>query len=130
MSSTQEHPESTVPINKAPNPKGDGKPFPTDTANAEFERLAWIYSWDMRIEEATRRPNRLLLRVMDIGTLDDIVKMEQAIGQKALISALANAEVGSLRPQSWTFWHYRLGLVSVGQDCTSQPIRYFDKRPG
>lgn len=89
----------------------------------EFERLAAAYSWDMRIDEAKRWPYRLMRRIMDIGTLDDIVSMEKSFGPDELIEALATAEAGALRPKSWTFWHYRLGLVPPGATCPPMPAR-------
>ena len=89
----------------------------------EFERLAAAYSWDMRIDEAKRWPHRLLRRVMDIGTLDDIVSMEAGFGRDELIRALTTAEAGALRPKSWSFWHYRLGLVPPGAACPPLPVR-------
>lgn len=89
----------------------------------EFERLAATYSWDMRIDEARHWPYRLIRRVMDVGTLDDIVSMEASFGRDELANALATAEAGALRPKSWTFWHYRLGLVQPGAACPSMPTR-------
>ena len=96
-----------------------------DIAVCEFRRLAQIYSWDMRLEEAIKWPERLLRRVMDIGTLQDIVSMENKIGRKPLVEALRNAEIGALRPKSWTFWHYRLGIVKIGEECPPYPVRKF-----
>ncbi len=102
-----------------------GKAFKADAANEEFRRLAQIYSWDMRLEEAMKWPERLLRRVMDIGTLEDIVLMEQAIGKKHLACALRNAPAGALRHKSWTFWHHRLNLVENDKQCPSPPVRHF-----
>lgn len=89
----------------------------------EFERLAHIYSWDMNLDEAKLFPYRLLRRVMDIGTLEDIVSMERLIGATELVRALETAEAGSFRPKSWTFWHYRLERVPAGATCPPIPIR-------
>lgn len=89
----------------------------------EFDRLARTYSWDMKLDEARRWPQRLLRRVMDVGTLDDIVSMEQRFGRDELGRALGTAEIGAFRPKSWTFWHYRLGLVPPGATCPPMPTR-------
>lgn len=102
-----------------------GRAFKADAANEEFRRLALIYSWDMRLEEAIKWPERLLRRVMDIGTLEDIVLMEQAIGRKHLARALGNAQAGALRHRSWTFWHHRLDLVEKDKQCPPPPVRRF-----
>lgn len=89
----------------------------------ELDRLARIYSWDMKPDEARRWPHRLLRRVMDVGTLDDIVLMERHIGREELKRALDTAEIGSLRPKSWTFWHYRLGQTDPDAPCPPMPTR-------
>ena len=106
--------------------KGGAKTAPMsadDERGREYKRLAAIYSWDMGIEEARRWPGRLLRRVMDIGTLDDILSMERWIGRETLSEVLTTAEVGALRPQSWTFWHYRLGMIPPGAPCPPMPAR-------
>lgn len=97
----------------------------TTEAKNELGRLAQKYSWDIRIEEAMEWPERLLRRVMDIGTLDDMISMEKAIGKETLKLALSSSEAGALRPQSWVFWHHRLGLVEANGRCPSYPIRRF-----
>lgn len=89
----------------------------------EFERLARIYSWDMRLSEAKNWPYRLLRRVMDIGTLEDIVSMERFFGHDVLREALKGTEAGGMRPKSWTFWHYRLGIVPPEAPCPPLPTR-------
>lgn len=87
----------------------------------ELVRLANIYSWDIPPEEAILFPHRLLLRVMDIGTLEDLIAMESRLSRDRLRSVLRSAAIGSLRPKSWTFWHYRLGLVEPGRECPPMP---------
>jgi hypothetical protein len=101
------------------------KSFDNGIDISEFERLAQIYSWDMKMEDAKRWPERLIRRVMDIGTLDDIVSMEGRIGRSTLVNALRTAEVGALRPKSWSFWHYRLDLIRPNEDCPPYPVRHF-----
>lgn len=92
---------------------------------AEFNRLARIYSWDEKLDVARTWPQRLLLRVMDIGMLEDILALERVFGHEILTKLLAAAEIGSLRPKSWTFWHYRLGLVAPGEPCPPMPSSQF-----
>lgn len=94
-----------------------------DARARELERLARRYSWDMTMEEVPRWPHRLLRRVMDMGTFEDILSMEHNIGRDELTRALLTAEAGELRPKSWTFWHYRLGLVAYDMSCPPLPTR-------
>lgn len=95
----------------------------SEAQRGEFERLVRIYSWDMTLDDSWRFPYRLLRRVMDIGTLEDITSMERTIGVGNLMRALTTAEAGSFRPRSWTFWHYRLGQVPESGVCPPMPTR-------
>ncbi len=56
-------------------------------------------------------------RFMDIGTFDDVQGLERALGMDCLAPVVRQAEIGWFRPQSWSYWHYRLGLV----DKTARP---------
>lgn len=98
-------------------------PFSSREGDHLFTRLARIYSWDMPEPEARNWPFRLIRRVMDLGTLEDIVAMEQVFGRGILVHAITTAEAGAMRPQSWAFWHYRLNLVQPGADCPPMPAR-------
>jgi hypothetical protein len=71
------------------------------------------YIWWKTPDEAVRFPRRVIAQVMDIGDYDDVLLLHAAIGDRALIDALAHAEVGQFSPRSWTYWHYRLGLAAV-----------------
>lgn len=96
---------------------------PTMDQRATFEQLAHSYSWDMPLPEAWNWPDRLIRRVMDIGTLEDIGSLERAFGRDRLVTALKSAEAGSLRPKSWNWWHLRLGLVAPGGPMPPMPVR-------
>lgn len=97
----------------------------TDAQLVEFDRLALRYSWDLPLPQARDRPDRLLRRVMDMGLLDDLIAMEQCFGRDRLRTALATAEAGALRPKSWAWWHYRLGIVEPHSAPPPLPARRF-----
>lgn len=97
----------------------------TDEQLVEFDRLALKYSWDLALPEARDRPARLLRRVMDMGLLEDIVAMERAFDGDSLRRALVTAEAGALRPKSWAWWHYRLGLTAIDAAPPPPPVRRF-----
>ncbi len=99
---------------------------PGSIANEEFRRLARIYSWDMRENEALKWPERLLRRVMDMGTLEDVVSMQEKIPNTALEHALVTSEAGGMRRNSWVFWHLRLGLINDTSECRPYPERRFE----
>ena len=87
--------------------------------------MAERYVWDKTETEALAFPERIVLRVMDLGTLEDVLTMEKAFGRDRLVAVLHSAEVGALRPRSWWFWHYRLGLPDADHDPPPIPVRTF-----
>jgi len=93
------------------------------STTSELARLAARYCWDMTPSQAAAYPDRVILRTMDLGTLQDIIALEQCFGHSGLAEVLARATAGALKPRSWAFWHYRLGLVPPGHAIPPQPAR-------
>jgi len=79
------------------------------------------YAWDVDLAEADALRTKVILRVMDFGTYEDILQLEETVAEQELIDALTNAPPGALRPRSWSFWHYRLGLVTDDQVPRQRP---------
>jgi len=87
-------------------------------------RWAETYLWWKPPEEVLRHePSRLVAQVMDMGTYEDLLALEGLLGRELLRAVLARAEAGWLRPRSWAFWHYRLGLVAPGEAPPAPPAR-------
>lgn len=61
---------------------------------------------------------------MDIGDHADVETLAALIGDEGLREIVRHAQPGQFRPRSWTYWHYRLGLSSVGQ-VPPLPARHF-----
>ena len=81
---------------------------------AELHRLAQKYCWDLTPADAKHFPEKVILRTMDFGVLDDIFALQDIIGAEGLRAVLRNAPPGALRPRSWLFWHHRLGDLIEG----------------
>jgi hypothetical protein len=81
------------------------------------KRYLW---WDERGGHARRR---VIVQVMDLGTFDDIVALLDEVGKEALVDTIANAKPGWFHPSSWSYWHYRLGLVLPGETVPAAPRR-------
>ena len=91
-----------------------------------LNRMARRYVWWMAPDEALREhPARLIAQVMDIGTFEDIVALEELLGRGILRDVIAHAQPGWLRPRSWNFWHYRLGITEPGDEPPPPPERRF-----
>ena len=60
------------------------------------------------------QPLRVAAQVMELGDWDDVVLLDAAVGEDFLREVVERAESGQLSERSWTYWHYRLGLATLG----------------
>ena len=95
----------------------------------ELRALAARCFWWQTPEEALAFPRRFIARVMDIGGFADFLLLESHYGAEAMRDALLHAEPGWLRPRSWYFWHYRLGLTPCGAEPPPMPVRKYEEQP-
>jgi len=78
--------------------------------------------WWFAPEEALKYPQRVIARIMDMGTFEDIHELVGIVGEEALRQTLENAEAGQFRPRSWSYWQYLLnGLAD--DTLPSMPVR-------
>lgn len=96
-----------------------------DTEEAFLAAVAKRYVWDAMAAEALSYPGRTIGRVMDLGALEDVLQLQPVLDRDRLVSCLRLAPAGALRPRSWWFWNYRLGLTSAEQDPPPMSIRNF-----
>ena len=73
------------------------------------------YIWWKTPEEAITMPQRVIAQVMNVGDYADVQSLVSQVGDDALREVLSHAEAGQFNERSWAYWHYRLGLSSVGQ---------------
>ncbi len=97
----------------------------TPATSALLREFAAKYIWWKTPTEAMACPRRVMAQVMDIGTLDDNVRLLDAAGGELLAAVLANASPGWFSPRSWAFWHCKLGL-SDAHHIPPMPRRRFD----
>jgi hypothetical protein len=81
--------------------------------------LAKRYTWWLEPEIALDYPQRVIARIMDIGTFEDIHELMGIVGEDSLRAALESAEAGQFRPRSWSYWHYLLNGLA---DDTLPPL--------
>lgn len=84
------------------------------TADSLLRRMARKYVWWLSPAEALKQPHLVVSQVMELGDYDDVIRLESALGRKALGAALRHAQPGRFSPRSWAYWHYRLGLARPG----------------
>ncbi len=97
-----------------------GKVFPEP-----IHALAKRYLWWQTSLESLKTPQRVVAQVMNLGTAEDCITLEEYFGQEAMCQALRAAEPGWFRERSWTFWHYRLGLTPWGDEPPPLPERTY-----
>jgi hypothetical protein len=95
--------------------------------------LAKKYVWWKTPEEALLFPQRVIAQVMNIGDYSDVQAMSNEQGEDMLKQTLMAAEAGQFNPKSWSYWHYRLGLIKVKTEfdteldqVPSMPVRKFE----
>jgi len=80
-----------------------------------IKRMAQRYIWWQPPEVSVADPQRVIAQVMDVGTLEDIQALAEAVGRNTLTGVLKHARPGWFRPRSWAFWHIALELTPAGR---------------
>jgi hypothetical protein len=55
---------------------------------------------------------------MNIGTLEDVEKLRQALGDAEFRNAIQEARPGEFCDRSWHFRHLVLGVSEIGWQCS------------
>jgi len=76
--------------------------------------LAEKYIWWKTPNDAVAMPERVMAQVMNIGAYDDVQMLVKVAGRDALSKVIEHAEIGQFNERSWAYWHYRLGLATLG----------------
>lgn len=88
-------------------------------------RLARRYLWWMDVPTNDAQVDRLVIQIMDIGDFDETKELLDALGTQRFCDALKGALPGQIRPKSWAYWHYRLGLINIDETPPRMPVRAF-----
>ncbi|PAF52009.1 hypothetical protein [Helicobacter sp. 13S00477-4] len=73
-------------------------------------KFAKKYMWSDNAQEAIKYPNKIILKVMDIGTFEDVQLLLKNFEKDFLIGILQKAQIGSMRVKSWYHWHLVLKI--------------------
>jgi len=94
----------------------------TDSNIILLKTCAAKYLWWVTPDEALKRPERIVIQVMNLGDFEDVNAVLDSFGEEKARELLMHAEAGQFYPRSWHYWHYRLGVSEV--DCVPpMPIR-------
>jgi hypothetical protein len=80
-----------------------------------LKSFASKYVWWKTPDAALAMPERVIAQVMNIGDYDDVQLLAHQVSDNVLRGVLTHAQAGQFGARSWAYWHYRLGLASLGQ---------------
>jgi len=98
----------------------------TDRSPLRLESLAELarkYLWWSSPDAAGRSPNRVIAQVLELGDFDDVQRLIELLGERALVKVVEHAEPGWFSPKSWAYWHYRLRLTPYDRTPPPAPRR-------
>lgn len=79
---------------------------------ATIAGFARKYLWWEPIGGEPFSEDRIIAQTMNLGTYDDILLLEQAVGRARLVEVMRRAEPGWLSDRSWEFWRGRLSFAT------------------
>ena len=88
----------------------------------EFARK---YLWWEPVDGQPHSEDRIIAQTMNLGTYDDIVLLEQAVGNTRLLEVMLRAEPGWINDRSWEFWRGRLSFATGASIPAKGPRRVF-----
>lgn len=90
---------------------------------AEIRFIAKPYLWWEPREGVPHRVERAVAQIMNLGTYDDIRKLEALVPPAELVDIMRMAQPGWLSPRSWSFWRGRLGVDTSVAGVAEEPPR-------
>jgi hypothetical protein len=90
------------------------------------QALAPRYLWWRRDFDFQTDLGALVAQVMDIGDFQDAHDLLNQLGPEPFVAVLREARPGALRPKSWSYWHYKLGVTPFDQEPPPVPKRTYE----
>jgi hypothetical protein len=85
--------------------------------------LASRYIWWR--DAAPPSDDRIIAQVMNLGTYEDVRRLEEAFGPEELRAVMLRAQPGWIAGKSWNFWRARLRRRGVDAIPQAPPQRAF-----
>jgi hypothetical protein len=99
---------------------------PQDASDRDLiAELGRKYIWWAPIGDKSHTPERIIAQVMNMGTYEDIRRLETALGFERLADVMLQAAPGWISPRSWSFWHGRLARETTTAIPAEPPRRTF-----
>lgn len=97
----------------------------THNADDEVRALGRIYMWWDALA-GSHSQDRIIAQVMNLGTYDDMLRLEQAVGRTRLLEVMQCAQPGWFSNRSWEFWRSRLTYTTGATISDVPPWRSYD----
>jgi hypothetical protein len=92
-------------------------------ASSEFiASLGAKYMWWPAVGVARHSDERIIAQVMDIGSYEDILRLEAVLDRERLAEVMRHAAPGWISARSWDFWRGRL-RAQAGLEVPERPPR-------
>lgn len=98
----------------------------TSAAQSLIDELGRKYLWWRPIDGQLFSQDRVVAQVMNLGTYEDIIRLEVVLGQGRLVEVMLHAEPGWFSDRSWEFWRGRLSFATGAVLPEKAPRRAFD----
>jgi hypothetical protein len=93
-----------------------------DAAEDLIAELRSKYIWWEPIGDEPHAGERVIAQAMNLGTFEDIRRMERTLGSERLADVMLRAAPGWLSERSWEFWRGRLSFA-LGKPMPEKPPR-------
>jgi hypothetical protein len=80
----------------------------SDEVEGLIAELGRKYIWWRPIGNEPPSDDRVIAQAMNLGTFDDVRRMEKTLGSDRLAAIMVQAEPGWFSGRSWEFWRGRL----------------------
>lgn len=94
-------------------------------SNELLEQFRRKYLWWTPVDGRPFSEERVIAQTMNLGTYDDILLLEKAVGHMRLVEIMRHAEPGWLNDRSWVFWRGRLTFRTGMSISDRAPHRAF-----
>jgi hypothetical protein len=96
-----------------------------DIAQETIAKFGRKYIWWEPIGGQSHSEDRIIAQTMNLGTYDDILLLEQTVGQSRLVEIMLRAQPGWINDRSWEFWRGRLSFATGAAIPDKAPRRSF-----
>lgn len=98
---------------------------PVDVSREAIAEFGRKYLWWEPVGGRPHSDDRIIAQTMNLGTYDDILLLERAVGTARLVEIMLHAEPGWINDRSWEFWRGRLSFATGAAIPDKAPRRVF-----